>query len=60
MTKQNGQMIDQVGTYIKRANTEMGEVDTRVRHLVEQRPLAALLGAIAAGFVLARIAARAS
>ena len=62
MTKHNGQtesaLVSQVGFYIKQANSEIADVDARVRHLVEKRPLAALLGAIATGFFLARLAAR--
>jgi len=64
MTRHNGQtdfpIFNQVGSYIKQVNSEMADVDTRMRQLVEQRPLAALLSAIAAGFVLARLAARVS
>jgi hypothetical protein len=43
---------------MKRASAEFGTLDKELRAFVEEQPLLTLLGAAAAGFVVARLLAR--
>jgi ElaB/YqjD/DUF883 family membrane-anchored ribosome-binding protein len=43
---------------MKRAGVEFGTLDKELRAFVEEQPLLTLLGAAAAGFVVARLLAR--
>lgn len=43
---------------VRSTRAEIGDLDTRTRDLVRDRPLIALIGAIGIGYLVARLSAR--
>jgi hypothetical protein len=50
--------VDSAQSSVAQARSELHELDQQARHLVRERPLAALLGAVLVGFFVGRIASR--
>jgi hypothetical protein len=49
------QLVDDVESRVERVRGEFADVDRRLRHFVRERPLTAVLAAVIAGYVVARV-----
>jgi hypothetical protein len=51
-------IAEQAGERYEQVRGEVGDVDRRLREVVEQYPLASFLGAVAIGYLVARVTSR--
>jgi hypothetical protein len=48
------ELVEDRESRVERVRGELADVDRRLRHFVRERPLTAVLGAVIAGYVVAR------
>lgn len=64
MTTEPGRAVsaiaEEAGERLEQVRGELSDVDRRVREVVDQYPLASVLGAVVAGYLLARLTSRMS
>lgn len=62
MTTEPGRAVsaiaEEAGERLEQVRGELSDVDRRVREVVDQYPLASVLGAVVAGYLLARLTSR--
>lgn len=54
----SAQLLEDAGARVEQARAGLVEADRQLRRLVRERPLAALLAAVVAGYLVARVARR--
>ncbi len=51
-------IAEQAGERYEQVRGELGDVDRRVREVIDQYPLASFLGAVVVGYLFARVTSR--